>query len=213
MYLTDWISRSTEPYTEHGSSVMVLLILGTEGLFYSLRKDNDNLCNTLCCNMHVLLDRVFFFFFFFFFYPFHWFFEWKKAAHSGKRNWPIKRLHMFLILKMFPFNCPWGTERITFVHTRIHMTWAERSVLGGSQSVEKKKKKQRWRMFACRCLIVPTSACPTIFFLCVACDQYPFDELEQELVGRYMCTHTHTHTHTHTRTEAWVVLEKLGKRL
>ena len=60
-------------------------------------------------------------------------------------------------------------------------------------------------MFACRCLIVPTSACPTIFFLCVACDQYPFDELEQELVGRYMCTHT--------RTEAWVVLEKLGKRL
>lgn len=52
---------------------MVLLILGTEGLFYSLRKDNDNLCNTLCCNMHVLLDS------FFFFYPFHWFFEWKKS--------------------------------------------------------------------------------------------------------------------------------------
>lgn len=53
-------SKSTELYTEHGSSVMVLLIQGTEGLFYSLRKDNDNLCNTLCCNMHVWLDSFFF---------------------------------------------------------------------------------------------------------------------------------------------------------
>lgn len=46
-------SRSTVVYTEHGFSVMVLSIQGTEGLFYSLWKDNDNLCNTLFCNMHV----------------------------------------------------------------------------------------------------------------------------------------------------------------
>lgn len=51
-------STSTVLHTEHGSSVMVLLIQGTEGLFYSLRKDNDNLCNTLCCNVRVCRDRI-----------------------------------------------------------------------------------------------------------------------------------------------------------
>lgn len=70
---------------------MVLLIQGTEGLFYSLWKDNDNLCNTLWCNMHVWLDSIF--------SHFTDFENQKNATRVGKRNWPIKKFHMFLIWK------------------------------------------------------------------------------------------------------------------
>lgn len=116
-------SRSTVLHTEHGSSVMVLLIQGTEGLFYSLPKDNDNLCNTaaICVSVEIA-----------FFFSFRCFFEWKKGKYVGKRNWPIKSHHMFLILKMFPFNRPWGTKRITFIHIK-HMTNGAKTLLGSSQ--------------------------------------------------------------------------------
>lgn len=36
--------------------------------------------------------------------------EKKKATQADKKNWPIKISHMFLVLEMFLFNCPWGTE-------------------------------------------------------------------------------------------------------
>lgn len=76
--------------------------------------------------MHVSLDSVFFF-------PFHWFLEWeKKPTHVGKRNWTIKKLHMFLILKMFSFNCPRGSKWIAFLHTR-HMTKGDERVWGISR--------------------------------------------------------------------------------
>lgn len=50
---------------------------------------------------------------------FLFFFHGKKSTHADKKNWPIKNPHMFLILEMFLFNCPWGTER---ERERDHMT-------------------------------------------------------------------------------------------
>lgn len=80
------------------------------------------ICATLCaaiCMSHWIA---------FFFFPFHWFLEWeKKPTHVGKRNWTIKKLHMFLILKMFSFNCPRGSKWIAFLHTR-HMTKGDERV-------------------------------------------------------------------------------------
>lgn len=85
------------------------------------------ICATLCaaiCMSHWIA---------FFFFPFHWFLEWeKKPTHVGKRNWTIKKLHMFLILKMFSFNCPRGSKWIAFLHTR-HMTKGDERVWGISR--------------------------------------------------------------------------------
>lgn len=110
MYTTD---RSTVVYTEHGFSVMVLLIQGAEGLFYSLRKDNDNLCNTLFCNMHVWLDSIFF--------PFHWFLQWKKPHALARKIGQLKSSICFSFWKCSHLIVHEGTERIAFI-LRTHMT-------------------------------------------------------------------------------------------
>ena len=70
------------------------------------------ICATLCAAI-CMCDKIAFFSFSLVFRMG----EKKPHTHTGKRNWPIKKLHMFLILKMFPFNSPWGTERNSFIHT------------------------------------------------------------------------------------------------
>lgn len=115
MYLSHWLDPEVwRCVLNMDSPLMMLLIQGTEGLFYSARKDNDNLRDIPCSNMHVWLAS-----FFLSPSPFHWIIVYKKnTAHIGKKNWPIKRLHMFLISEMFSFNRPWGTERTRFIHTK-----------------------------------------------------------------------------------------------
>lgn len=89
---------------------MVPLFQGTDGLFFFffqiLTERTATICaTTLRCNMCDGSDTFVFFYCCWFFFQ-----NKKKGTHTDKKNWPIKIPHMFLVLEMFLFNCPWGTE-------------------------------------------------------------------------------------------------------
>lgn len=152
-------SRSTVWHTEHGFCVMVLLIQGTEGLFYSSRKDNDNLCtNTLCCNMHVWLDSISS-------PPFYWFLKWKKphtlARKIGQLNNPI----CFSFWKCSYLIVHEGLK-VSHLYTRNETHDNQSGVLGSSQSVKTVPIQHCWWM--CTSTAVPTTTCPSTFMFSVS---------------------------------------------
>lgn len=116
VYTNKYAPHCLNPEVEHcvmnmDPSVMVLLIQATEGLFESLRKDNDSLCSAL----RVCGDSILF--------PFLFFSENEKKPHTlareaGKLKLPIC---FFLVLKTFPRKCRRGTKRIAYTR-REHMT-------------------------------------------------------------------------------------------
>lgn len=94
---------------------------------------------------------------------------------------------MFLILKMFSFNCPRGTKWITFLHTR-HMTKGDERISGISRSV----KNGFWRCWRPRAAPVGLrEPWPVRPRSCVCC-----------LRSESFCSRTKDH-HINTHIYAW----------
>lgn len=154
-------------YREHGFSVMVLLIHRTEGLFYSLRKDNDNLCNTLCCNMHVWLDSIFF--------PFSLGFRMKKSHTLAREIGQLKSSICFSFWKCSHLIVHEGLEE-SYLYTQ-HTGQSElaqgrvcRAALVKSNCPAQTHCWLKWIAAACDCQLSPVCLWTESTFLCIICN-------------------------------------------